>query len=82
MEFGSLTAISNQIGISVGLLIIIFIWEAVWKLIALWKSARNKHLVWFIVLALINSIGILPILYIFVFSKLKFKSKKSSDKKK
>jgi len=56
MEFGSLTAISNQIGISVGLLIIIFIWEAVWKLIALWKSARNKHLVWFIVLALINSI--------------------------
>ncbi len=51
-------------------LILIGIWDGVWKIIALWKSARNNNLVWFVVLAIINSAGILPILYIFVFSKM------------
>ncbi|MEJ2267780.1 MAG: DUF5652 family protein [Nanoarchaeota archaeon] len=47
------------------------LWSAVWKLLALWKSARKGSAVWFIVLALINTVGILEILYIFVFSKMK-----------
>ncbi len=51
-------------------LILIGIWDGVWKIIALWKSARNNKLAWFIILAIINSAGILPILYIFVFSKM------------
>lgn len=46
------------------LIIILIIWEAIWKLIAMWKSARNNHLAWFICIALINTIGILPIVYI------------------
>lgn len=46
------------------LIIIIAIWEAIWKLIALWKSARNKHLMWFVCIAIFNTIGILPIIYI------------------
>ena len=46
------------------LIIILSIWDAVWKLIALWKSARNNHLPWFICIAIINSVGILPIVYI------------------
>ncbi len=46
------------------LIVILSIWDAVWKLIALWKSARNNHLVWFICIAIINSVGILPIVYI------------------
>lgn len=37
------------------------------KLIALWKSARNNQLYWFIALAIINSIGILPLIYIVFF---------------
>jgi hypothetical protein len=45
-------------------LIILAIWESVWKLIAMWKAGRNNHLVWFICIALINTIGILPIIYI------------------
>ena len=48
----------------VPVLIILSIWEAVWKLIALWKSARNNHIAWFICIALINSLGVLPIIYI------------------
>ncbi len=45
------------------------IWDGVWKLIALWKSARNGQLAWYICLAIFNTIGILPILYILFFQK-------------
>ncbi len=51
------------------IVLIASVWGAVWKGIALWKSARNKNLVWFIVLLVVNTVGILEILYIFVFSK-------------
>ena len=45
-------------------IIVLAIWDSVWKLIALWKSARNNHLAWFICIAVINTLGILPIVYI------------------
>lgn len=47
------------------------IWEAVWKGIALWRAGRNAHLAWFIVLLIFNTLGILPIIYIFAFSRRK-----------
>jgi hypothetical protein len=78
---------SNTFGISyrlaIFLLAIIFIWSIIWKLIALWKSARKGSLAWFIVLSLVNTIGILEILYIYVFSELKLKEvqKKSKGKR-
>lgn len=50
-------------------LVVLVIWDGVWKLIALWKSARNRQLAWFICLALFNTAGILPILYITLFQK-------------
>jgi len=45
------------------------LWTLPWKGVALWKSARANSLLWFVVLFLINTLGILEILYIFVFSK-------------
>jgi hypothetical protein len=53
------------------LAILIAAWTIPWKGVALWKSARNGHTVWFVVLLLINTLAILEILYIFVFSKKK-----------
>ena len=50
-------------------IILLAIWEGVWKLIAMWKSARNNQLAWFICLAIFNTVGILPILYILLFQK-------------
>jgi hypothetical protein len=50
-------------------IILLAIWDGVWKLIAMWKSARNNQLAWFICLAIFNTVGILPILYITVFQK-------------
>ena len=46
-------------------------WTIPWKGVALWKSARNKHLVWFIVMLIVNTLAILEIIYIFGFSKRK-----------
>jgi hypothetical protein len=46
-------------------------WEAAWKGVALWKAGRNAHPVWFICLFIFNTVGILPIVYIFAFSRKK-----------
>ena len=53
------------------LLIPFMIWEAVWKAIGMWKSARNNQLAWFICILIFNTVGILPILYISLFQKKK-----------
>ena len=47
------------------------VWSMAWKGVALWRAGRNAHLVWFIVLFIFNTLGILPIIYIFAFSKKK-----------
>lgn len=52
-------------------ILIIIAWTLPWKGVALWKSARNDQLAWFIVLLLVNTLGILEILYIFFFQKQK-----------
>ena len=50
-------------------LIVISLWAVPWKGVALWKAAQNKDKVWFIILFLFNTMAILEILYIFIFSK-------------
>ena len=46
------------------LLIVLLLWETVWKAIAMWKAARNNHLAWYICLLIFNTVGVLPIIYI------------------
>lgn len=45
--------------------------DLILKGFALWKAGRNNHLYWFIALLLINSLGILPIIYLVFFEKKK-----------
>lgn len=70
----SWTAIPMKVALWLGFFII---WEVFWKGQALWKAAQNKNKIWFVALFLINSLGILPILYIYVFSEknMSFKMK-------
>ena len=56
-------------GIFTPLILLIIAWSAVWKAIALWKCGRNGQLVWFIVIFILNTAGILPILYLIFFQK-------------
>jgi len=46
-------------------------WMLPWKGVALWKAAKNHHKAWFIALLVINTMAVLEILYIFIFSKKK-----------
>ncbi len=55
--------------------LLLIAWSLVWKGLALWKSAQRKEKWWFVVLLVINTVGILEILYLYVFSK----EKKSSE---
>ncbi len=59
-----------QLGIGLFMLfVLILIWSLMWKFLALWKAARKGSLIWFLIFALVNTMGILEILYIFVFSE-------------
>lgn len=51
------------------ILYMIIAWSVIWKGIALWHSARNKQLVWYIALLIVNTVGILEIFYIFFYRK-------------
>lgn len=46
------------------LLIVLAVWDVVWRGIALWQAARKRHEIWFVALLIINSVGILPIIYL------------------
>jgi hypothetical protein len=52
-----------------GIILILVFWEVFWKGIALWKAARNSQKYWFVALLILNTAGILPILYIFIFQE-------------
>jgi len=49
------------------LLVLAVVWDCTWKLIAMWKSARRGQLAWYICLAVFNTLGILPIIYLLAF---------------
>ena len=73
MVFDTLSGL-NWSAMPIGIIVlfgILAIWSSVWKGMAMWKAGRKNHVVWFIVLFLINTAGILDILYIYVFSKMK-----------
>lgn len=48
------------------------LWSVVWKGLALWHAGRRGHPKWFIVLLVVNTVGILEIIYLFAILKLKF----------
>lgn len=45
-------------------LIAIVIWDLAWKGMALWKSSRKNQPGWFVALLILNTAGILPIIYL------------------
>ncbi len=66
----SIAQLASDAGIPLWLFITIIIWSVAWKGVAWWHAARQGHRIWFIAFFIINTVGILEILYIFLFSKL------------
>ncbi len=50
---------------------LLIIWTIIWKGLALWHAARNRQTVWYIVLLIVNTVGILEIIYLAFFRKKK-----------
>lgn len=61
-----------SLNLSFGVLLLIFlflVWSFIWKGLALWKCGRNKQNIWFIIILVVNTLGILEILYLLFFQK-------------
>lgn len=52
--------------------IVLFAWSLLWKGIALWRAAKAAQRNWFIVMLVVNTAGILEIIYLFRFAKKPF----------
>lgn len=48
---------------------VVITWAVIWKGIALWHAARNKQLAWYIALLIVNTVGILEIVYLIFYRK-------------
>ena len=74
MDYGGMNSWNSGIGIFGGMMfggfmLILVVWTLYWKYQSLWYAAKHDHKWWFIALLVINTAGILEILYLYVFSK-------------
>jgi len=60
-------------------LIILAIWILVWKGLALWHAARNGQKGWYVAILILNTLGLLPIIYLIWFKNRNNKEEKSTE---
>ena len=51
-------------GFGIGVVVLV-LWSLVWKGLALWRAAKRGETIWFIVFLIVNTAGILEIVYLF-----------------
>lgn len=65
MMFGQqFTAINPSAGV---IFILIALWDLFWKGQGLWYAAKKGQTYWFVAMLILNTAGILPLLYLYVF---------------
>lgn len=62
-------------------LALIVLWSLVWKGLALWRAAQRGEKIWFIVFLLVNTAGILEIIYLFLVTGAKLSDFSISEQK-
>lgn len=50
-------------------ILIMVLWTLYWKIGALWEAARHGQRIWFVALLVVNTVGILEIVYLIWFRK-------------
>jgi len=53
-------------------LVLIVIWTLFWKGYAVWTAVKNNHKGWFVAVLILNTCGILEIIYLFAVAKKKW----------
>ncbi len=51
--------------------VLLMLWSLFWKGLALWHASRRRQPWWFVAMLLINTVGILEIIYLFGVAKMK-----------
>ena len=51
------------------ILYLLIAWSIIWKGTALWRAARNRQLAWYLALLIVNTVGLLEIVYLIFFRK-------------
>jgi len=72
---------SSMIGWMRWSIVPLLMWSAFWKGMALWHAAKRDEKPWFIVLLVVNTVGVLEIIYLLFIVRL-FASKKRLPVKK
>jgi len=70
-QYVNMMGVSSMSSGSAILFAIMVLWSLGWKGVALWKAARNGEKWWYIAMLVINTVGLLEIVYIFFFDKKK-----------
>ena len=60
------------------ILLITVLWVFPWKIYSLWTASKRGDKIWFVVLVIVNTVGILDIIYIFWIAKKRWSDVKSS----
>jgi hypothetical protein len=61
----SITLLSELSNIHPLFIALAIIWSISWKGLALWKSAGLRQKYWFVILLVVNTLGLLDIIYLF-----------------
>jgi hypothetical protein len=69
LSMGNVQGLPQLSGWSILAIVAVVIWTFAWKGLALWKAARLSHRNWFIALLILNTFGIVEIIYIYFVAK-------------
>lgn len=72
----NLNQLLDQLASYPAVAILFLVWMILWKGLGLWKAARNKHLTWFVIILVVNTVGLLEIAYIFFLNRWEMGSAK------
>lgn len=64
-----------------GLFLLVLAWSLLWKGLALWRASQRGEKIWFIAFLLINTAGILEIVYLFFITGAKLSDFTMSEHK-
>ena len=64
---------------AIGLSYVLLVWSYIWKGFALWRAAKQGQRNWFVVMLVLNTVGILEIVYLFRFAKKRMTVKELQD---
>jgi hypothetical protein len=64
-----LSLLANFAGVDLPIILAAIIWTLIWKGFALWRAAELKQKWWFIAILILNTLGILEVIYLFVVAR-------------